>query len=1158
MFEIPNMSLDTARDELGDGFARRIDVDFKHSKCIWCKAGGTKTKKKNHSLMNCPTTKPAENDQTSLSNEIFNAGKEGAAIAYIHQKQLSVYPRDDNATTFSTGLSRPHASNYTVSVKTAPAPPSAPSGLSFTPIIPVPSPQPPASSATQGVSSSIPSTSIDQSSSGFASSSVVPTTGSTPAATAPISVIENHILPNMLSDQPHTEVATQSSAFGLNAVASVASAVPTTNLQDAPVVNFGELTRYNRAPGSSAYANGNSDLVDTGELNGELERLKDTALQYPIRQSLRERPKKGEVLTNYFKISIDPQTTFYEYQVLGIPDSESRAGKKRYMDTAIRNVPFLYSNRDVFATDNVNTIVAWVNLHQHIPGVRVQSGDLMTDVGSTWALLDIVDRDTTVPLGFQYLRPVDIFGLQQYSNTTRPDPFNHDPHPAENALNIIMTRCFASSNTLQLNNHKFYVRNAYFDLKTNEGNAVAPLRALRGYSYRVHSTLGNILLNVSPANSAFWRPLLVSQIYQNGSGPFGNSKDHVKRALRGVRVYIDYSRETKDKKCKHPKCNDPNCSTTIPPDKFSARTSSNMDGQHARIKTIRGFGKACSEQTFLWEHKDVYGNIITGQSVQPTVQEYQQRQYARVLQHPGLPAVNVGTAGRPTWFAPEHLRILPDQIYAKIIPDFVANDFHRNACREPREIRSRIEQEGLRHIPITATGQLENCHPISLDPRMLQIPFVHLNPATIMYSSTTVTKTVNENTGRWDLKETQFFRGNAKSLKWLLITGQGVDRNDKMRPKNLDWSNDSALGQYMANVAMKENLKMAGINHSAQGVEEQLENTIVIGADVTHPGSGALQGTPSIAAIVSSLEANGGRFRGNMRLQSAKQEIIPCLGDMLIEGLSEWCRLHRRFPENVLYYRDGVSDTQYDEVITKELSTIKNAFIGVAKQFKKPVPEFKTTAVIVTKRHNTRFFPRQKDDEMRGNGNCKPGLLVESSITSPYYTDFYLQSHNAIKGTARSSHYFVLQNEMGIEISDLEDLTHNLCHTYVRATTGVSYASPAYYADRLAERGRCYLREWFNPSNTKRNAYETHCQQVEADVEAARNRPQRTGNHKKTPAEIQEDKADREQILQQMRDYIWPVVETRWNTPIHDLAESGFRPNAKAKYDHLKGTMYWM
>ena len=120
----------------------------------------------------------------------------------------------------------------------------------------------------------------------------------------------------------------------------------------------------------------------------------------------------------------------------------------------------------------------------------------------------------------------------------------------------------------------------------------------------------------------------------------------------------------------------------------------------------------------------------------------------------------------------------------------------------------------------------------------------------------------------------QHLYSSFKFLKDVVFILQSICvTEDKMRPKNLDWSNDSALGQYMANVAMKENLKMAGINHSAQGVEEQLENTIVIGADVTHPGSGALQGTPSIAAIVSSLEANGGRFRGNMRLQSAKQEV---------------------------------------------------------------------------------------------------------------------------------------------------------------------------------------------------------------------------------------------------------------------------------------------
>ena len=50
---------------------------------------------------------------------------------------------------------------------------------------------------------------------------------------------------------------------------------------------------------------------------------------------------------------------------------------------------------------------------------------------------------------------------------------------------------------------------------------------------------------------------------------------------------------------------------------------------------------------------------------------------------------------------------------------------------------------------------------------------------------------------------------------------------------------------------------------------------------------------------------------------------------------------------------------------------------------------------------------------MPKNGNCKPGTLVDTAITSPYFQDFYLQSHDGIKGTAKSAHYFVLENEMG-------------------------------------------------------------------------------------------------------------------------------------------------
>jgi hypothetical protein len=81
--------------------------------------------------------------------------------------------------------------------------------------------------------------------------------------------------------------------------------------------------------------------------------------------------------------------------------------------------------------------------------------------------------------------------------------------------------------------------------------------------------------------------------------------------------------------------------------------------------------------------------------------------------------VNVGTTLAPTWLALEDIRIIPDQIYAKIITDALANDFHREPYRRPMEIRSRIETEGLQHIPTTANHQLVSYHP--------PLPSIHSN-----------------------------------------------------------------------------------------------------------------------------------------------------------------------------------------------------------------------------------------------------------------------------------------------------------------------------------------------------------------------------------------------------------------------------------------------
>lgn len=97
-----------------------------------------------------------------------------------------------------------------------------------------------------------------------------------------------------------------------------------------------------------------------------------------------------------------------------------------------------------------------------------------------------------------------------------------------------------------------------------------------------------------------------------------------------------------------------------------------------------------------------------------------------------------------------------------------------------------------------------------------------------------------------------------------------------------------------------------------------------------------------------------------------------------------------------------------------ELPQIRLAFEEAAKAAgMTTVPRFNLTAFVVGKRHHVKLFPTPTD-AMPKNRNCKPGTLVDNTITSPYYRDFYLQSHNSIKGTAKSAHYFPLVNEMGL------------------------------------------------------------------------------------------------------------------------------------------------
>ncbi|KAJ6852286.1 protein argonaute MEL1-like [Iris pallida] len=278
--------------------------------------------------------------------------------------------------------------------------------------------------------------------------------------------------------------------------------------------------------------------------------------------------------------------------------------------------------------------------------------------------------------------------------------------------------------------------------------------------------------------------------------------------------------------------------------------------------------------------------------------------------------------------------------------------------------------------------------------------------------------------------------------------------------------------QYMENVALKINIKVGGRNTL---LEDALYKriplvtdapTIIFGADVTHPPPGE-DSAPSIAAVVGSMDwPEVTKYRALISAQSQRRrEIINDLftttqdpqkgtvnGGMIRELLIAFRKSTNQKPSRIIFYRDGVSEGQFNDVLLYEIDAIRKACASLEEGYLPPI-----TFVVVQKRHHTRLFPNVHNQQTDRSGNILPGTVVDRKICHPTEFDFYLCSHAGIQGTSRPTHYHVLWDENNFSADGLQTLTNNLCYTYARCTRSVSIVPPAYYAHLAAFRARDYV-----------------------------------------------------------------------------------------------------
>ncbi|KAL5530679.1 hypothetical protein ACEPAF_6937 [Sanghuangporus sanghuang] len=325
-----------------------------------------------------------------------------------------------------------------------------------------------------------------------------------------------------------------------------------------------------------------------------------------------------------------------------------------------------------------------------------------------------------------------------------------------------------------------------------------------------------------------------------------------------------------------------------------------------------------------------------------------------------------------------------------------------------------------------------------------------------------------------------------------------------------------AKEQYYANVCLKINVKLGGINSipdpaSVRYLTDDANPTIVMGADVVHPAPGS-KGHPSYTAVVGNVDSTAAYYvASSPRVQTSRQEMIEDLEEMAAHVLRLYVS-YRKYkerkansnPKRILFYRDGVSEGQFQQVLEFEVPKLRGKINQSNVSFCAPThsaafaytaacqrlginPLPKITVVVVGKRHHVRFFPLSPQDGDRKTGNCPPGTVVDTDVTHPTEFDFYLQSHGGLLGTSRPAHYNVLLDENNFTPDGIQQLSYALCHVYARSTRSVSIPAPVYYADIVCARAKNHFDPKFKEESETYTSDETAVKSLEEYKEHFKN-----------------------------------------------------------------------
>ncbi|PPR93153.1 hypothetical protein GOBAR_AA27524 [Gossypium barbadense] len=118
----------------------------------------------------------------------------------------------------------------------------------------------------------------------------------------------------------------------------------------------------------------------------------------------------------------------------------------------------------------------------------------------------------------------------------------------------------------------------------------------------------------------------------------------------------------------------------------------------------------------------------------------------------------------------------------------------------------------------------------------------------------------------------------------------------------------------------------------------------------------------------------------------------------------------KRKPDQIIIFRDGVSESQFNQVLIKLLRLASSLTRSGT---------LKIVVIVVRKTIIPSFFQQGSLD------NVLHGTVIDNKVCHPKNNDFYLGTHAGMIGITRQTHYHVLLDQARFSADDLQDFLHS-------------------------------------------------------------------------------------------------------------------------------------